>query len=193
MVIMRRATRRRPLRRALAPRRKAVQYPRFVTLTLAAGAIGTIDMRSGTDANDTAGLTHVATWGQVAVYPTTIPVAATTTFRWAHASRLDTIAVATLASAALLPLRSFGTAAVNGQDRSWRDRRLQHSVWQTGASAPTIPAGPPAWSPNSQLGNYTTRKLGTLDAGESWYMYFENTGIVSITIIVDYQLRYLLS
>lgn len=183
--------RRLTLRRAVA--RKSVRYPRFVTLTLAGGAIGTIDMRSGTDTNDTAGLTHVATWGQVAVYPTVIPVVATSTFRWAQASRLDTTAVATLASASLLPLRSFGTAAVSGQDRAWRDRRYQHSVWQAGASSPTIPAGPPSWAPSSQVGNWSTRKLGTLDAGESWYLYFENTGIVSITIIVDYQLMYLLS
>lgn len=192
-MIMRTTARRRPPRRAVAPRRKSVRYPRFVTLTLAAGAIGTIDLRSGTDTNDTAGLTHVAAWGQVAAYPTTIPVAATTTFRWAMAARLDTIAVATLASATLLPLRSFGTAAVSGQDRAWRDRRYQHAVYQAAASAPTIPAGPPMWSPGSQVANYTSRKLGTLDAGESWYWYFENTGTASLTFIVDYQLMYLLS
>lgn len=162
-------------------------------MVLAAGEIDAFDLM-GVVVNDPGGLTHQTTWGLITAYPTVIPVAAATVFRWAIAARLDTTAVANLASAALMPLRGFAATDAQVGDKAWKSRRYWHQSWPAGGSVANIPLSPPAApAPDSQVANWSVRRLGTIQAGEGWYLYIRNSSTVGITVQLDLQTSYLLA
>lgn len=192
-----RRTFRRPLtrRRALAPRRRTVRSVMAGTVALAANEIDAFDLM-GVVVNDPQGLTHVATWGLISAYPTTVitggGVAANTLFRWAYSSRLDTTAVANLASAALLPLRDFSAAGAQPSDHAWKGREYHHAHYITGGTFHITPAGDTDPIRDSSHVNYRVTRLGTLDQGEGWYIYIRNSTAVAMTFYLDFQTLYLL-
>lgn len=159
-------------------------------LIMPAGELDSLDL-IGVVVNDIQGLTHLRSFGQLSVRPTTLPVAAPTVVRWGFAARKDTTAVATLASVSLVPLRDFTSTGANVSDLSWRARQYRHAHYlaastPTAVAGETYPKGPSPWI------NWAVTKLGTLDQGEGWYLYMKNSGAISVTLEFDLITDYLL-
>jgi len=191
MVVRRTSMRRRATSRRV-PRQRVITSVLAGSIVLAANEIDAFDL-AGVVLADLVGARHLLTYGKVSCQPTVIPTVATTTYRWAYASRLDTTAVANLASAALLPVRDFTSAGAQVSDKQWRGRQYHHQLVLAGGVAFQTPLGNTDAKSPSQWTNYSVRGLGTADQGEGWYFYARNSTGVGITITMDLITHYALA
>lgn len=171
----------------MASRRRTVHSVLQGSTVLTAPEIDTVDLFGVVLPTDPQGCTHLMTWGRISVILNTLPVSGDSFIRFQMAARQDTAAIAALASADLLPLRDFSAAGANVGDRSWRSRRYLHSYWTSGRADPVVPLG----NTDPQVGVWSARRLGTLDADEGWYLYLYSAG-VDVTVFYDLETTYML-
>jgi len=188
------STRRSTPRRAVRSmsRRRVVHSVISGSLALAAPSeIDAFDLFGVVVPTDVQGATHVKTWGKITVIPDSA-AAADVFVRIAFAARKDSSDIANLASASLAPLRDFTAAGAAVADRSWRSRWYASDFIPAGARVGLESAGtlrPRAFSATT---NWACGKLGTLDAGEGWYLYMVGDASEDLTVYLDLQTLYML-